>query len=202
MWHLCRAEAFKHETERLVNQLKQSAQDAEEKLDSIEEMSELLLNSSNQIEDSLVLINSNTQEVAHLTKQVENQITDVLIHSKAVFDQSKDIIASQLKLQETHVEMTMKMDEGMTLLQESYEDLGDGMEKLKKNALDIEKEIQVVGNSMSTKMQDLQEKTDDIGSIAGVSLEKQKQLLDGQSVALEGLHFLTKFQTQALEESR
>ncbi|CAL5367880.1 unnamed protein product [Camellia sinensis] len=34
------------------------------------------------------------------------------------------------------------------------------------------------------------------------SLEKQKQVLDGQSLAFEGLQSLTKFQLQALEENR
>lgn len=55
---------------------------------------------------------------------------------------------------------------------------------------------------MSLKMQKLQSRADDIGTIAGSSLEKQKQLLEGQSEALEGVNFLKKFQTQALEESR
>lgn len=40
------------------------------------------------------------------------------------------------------------------------------------------------------------------GNTAGISLEKQNQLLDGQSLALEGLQGLTKFHFQALEESR
>ena len=55
---------------------------------------------------------------------------------------------------------------------------------------------------MTLKMENLQSRADDIGEVAGQSLDKQKQLLDGQSTALEGLQFLTKFQSQALEESR
>ena len=55
---------------------------------------------------------------------------------------------------------------------------------------------------MSTKIGNLQSKADDIGNIAGISLDKQQQLLDGQSTALKGLQILTKFQTEALEESR
>ncbi|KAG7551507.1 hypothetical protein ISN45_Aa06g021780 [Arabidopsis thaliana x Arabidopsis arenosa] len=34
------------------------------------------------------------------------------------------------------------------------------------------------------------------------SLEKQQKLLDGQSVALDGIQFLTRFQSEALQESR
>nr|CAD1826128.1 unnamed protein product [Ananas comosus var. bracteatus] len=76
------------------------------------------------------------------------------------------------------------------------------MDKLREETMDIEREVKVVGDSMASKMRDLQITADDIGSVAGVSLEKQKQLLDGQAVALEGLDFLRKFQSQALEESR
>ena len=55
---------------------------------------------------------------------------------------------------------------------------------------------------MSSKMKDLQSKADDIGSVVGKSLENQKQLIEGQSRAMEGLNNLHSFQEQALEESR
>jgi len=51
-------------------------------------------------------------------------------------------------------------------------------------------------------MNTLHSKADVIGNMAGTSLDKQRKLLDGQSVAIEGLQFLTTFQSQALEESR
>ncbi|KAL0549061.1 hypothetical protein IC582_013541 [Cucumis melo] len=38
--------------------------------------------------------------------------------------------------------------------------------------------------------------------MAGVSLSKQQELLDAQSIALNGLHSLSKVQSEALEESR
>lgn len=197
-----RSEAFKHETERLVNELQQSAQFAEEKLNNIEAATGLLLQSSSQVQDSLAAINSQTQEVVQMSKQVEIQIDDALIHSKAIFEKSREIASSQLQLQEGQLEMRAKMESGMAALQDSYENLGEGMEKLKEEALVIEKEILSIGDSMSLKMQKLQSRADDIGTIAGSSLEKQKQLLEGQSEALEGLNFLKKFQTQALQESR
>lgn len=98
--------------------------------------------------------------------------------------------------------MRDKLEAGMTMLQESYKNLGNDIEKLRNEAIEIENEINKVSNVMSIKMQNLQHKADDIGNVAGLSLDKQKQLLDGQSTALEGLDFLTKFQSQALEESR
>ena len=68
--------------------------------------------------------------------------------------------------------------------------------------MEIEKQIGRVGDTLSSKMQTLQTSADDIENMAGKSLDKQKQLLDGQSNALQGLQLLTQFQSEALEESR
>ncbi|KAF4403046.1 hypothetical protein G4B88_010498, partial [Cannabis sativa] len=73
---------------------------------------------------------------------------------------------------------------------------------LRDETVQIEKEINSVGDSMSSKMNILQNKADDIGNVAGLSLEKQKEVLKGQSEALNGLQSLTQFQSKALEESR
>ncbi|KAF7816313.1 protein GAMETE EXPRESSED 1-like [Senna tora] len=51
-------------------------------------------------------------------------------------------------------------------------------------------------------MQNLQSKAEDIGNLAGISLDKQQELLDGQSTALEGLNSLSEFYSKAQEESR
>lgn len=200
--NLFRTDAFKHDTERLVNDLLRSAQFAEQKLDVMEEKSEQLLQHSDKVQDSLASINLQNQQLSQASSAVEAQIHDVLEHSKAIFEQSKEIAASQVELQGGQLDMKEKLISGMASLQESYNSLDDGMLKLKEEAVEIEREIQVVGASMSSKMQNLQSKADDIGSVAGSSLEKQKQLLDRQDLALEGLDFLTKFQSQALEESR
>ena len=197
-----RADAFKRGTERLVNDLRKSAQFAEEKLENIEERSENLLQSSKEIHDSLTWIDLRTQQVARASKNVEDNIDTVLKHSEAVFEQSKGIAASQLELQEGQVKMKEKFEEGMAMIQGSYNNLGLEIDKLRNDAVEIENEISRVGNTMTLKMENLQSRADDIGEVAGQSLDKQKQLLDGQSTALEGLQFLTKFQSQALEESR
>nr|XP_009405055.1 PREDICTED: protein GAMETE EXPRESSED 1 [Musa acuminata subsp. malaccensis] len=200
--HQLQTDAFKHDTERLVNDLLRSAQFAEQKLDVMEEKSEQLLQHSDKVQDSLASINLQNQQLSQASSAVEAQIHDVLEHSKAIFEQSKEIAASQVELQGGQLDMKEKLISGMASLQESYKSLDDGMLKLREEAVEIEREIQVVGTSMSSKMQNLQSKADDIGSVAGLSLEKQKQLLDRQALALEGLDFLTKFQSQALEESR
>ncbi|KAL2236797.1 protein GAMETE EXPRESSED 1 isoform X1 [Sesamum indicum] len=200
--HQLQTDAFKHQTERLVNELKSSAEYAEVKLGKIEEQGEVLLQNAGKVHDSLASIDVRTQQVAETSRMVEDRVNTVLRYSEAVYEQSKGIAASQVELSEGQATMKENLAQGMALLKDSYENLGVEIVNLRNEAVEIEKEIGKVGDAMFSKMTTLQSKADDIGNIAGTSLDKQKQLLDGQSVALEGLHFLTKFQSQALEESR
>ncbi|KAK6137211.1 hypothetical protein DH2020_029048 [Rehmannia glutinosa] len=200
--HQLQTDAFKHQTERLVNELKSSAEYAEVKLEKIEQHGELLLQNTKQVHDSLASIDVQTQQVAKTSRLVEDHVNSVLKYSEVVYEQSKGIAASQVELRDGQAKMKENLAEGMVLLQNSYENLGVEIINLRNEAVEIEKEIGKVGDAMFSKMNVLQSKADDIGNMAGTSLDKQKQLLDGQSVAMEGLHFLTKFQSQALEESR
>uniref|UniRef100_A0A0E0B3I4 Protein GAMETE EXPRESSED 1 n=1 Tax=Oryza glumipatula TaxID=40148 RepID=A0A0E0B3I4_9ORYZ len=200
--HQLQAEAFKHNTERLVNDLTRTSKSAEEKLEVIEERSDQIIQQSRKVQETISSIEMQADHLAEASKNVGDQIDDVLAHSKAIFEQSKEIADSQAKLREGQTEMRETIDAGMTRIQESYESLGNGMDKLKEEAVDIQREIKTVGDSMSTKMQDLQSTANDIGSVAGKSLENQMQLLDGQSKAMDGLNNLYSFQAQALEESR
>ncbi|KAL9659277.1 hypothetical protein QQ045_024082 [Rhodiola kirilowii] len=202
MCHQLQVQLFKHETERLVNELQKTAQYAEEKLENIEERSEYLLQNSKEILESVSSVDVRTKHLEETSKNVENHIGVVLKHSELVYEQSKGIAAAQVDLQEGQVKMKAKLEEGMEMVHEAYANLGQGIEKLREEAVEIEKEISTISNEMSAKMEKLQSKADDIENIAGVSLDKQKMLLDGQSEALEGLQFLTKFQSLALEESR
>ncbi|KAK4606406.1 hypothetical protein RGQ29_000585 [Quercus rubra] len=197
-----RVHAFKQQTERLVNELKTSAQLAEEKLEIIEGKTESLLQNSNEIYDSLSSIDTQIQLVASTTKEVGDHIDVVLKHSEVLYEQSKELAASQSELQEGQVEMRRSLVDGMSTLKDSYNILGQEIDNLRNEAIELEKGITKVGDAMSMKMRSLQSKADDIGNMAGVSLDKQQQLLDGQSTALEGLQILTKFQSKALEESR
>ncbi|XP_061340357.1 protein GAMETE EXPRESSED 1-like [Gastrolobium bilobum] len=196
------AHAFKHETERLVTELKSSAQYAEDKLDSIEEKSEQLLHGSKQIHDSLNSIDIYTQQVAQTAKSVESHIDVVLRHSESVYEQTTKIAASQSQLKEGQEDMKRNLEEGVAMLKDSYNNLGKEIEMLRDEAIEIENEVIKVGDAMSSKMSDLQIKAEDIGNMAGISLGKQQQLLDGQSTALKGLDSLNEFQSKALEESR
>ncbi|XP_044506867.1 protein GAMETE EXPRESSED 1-like [Mangifera indica] len=196
------AHAFQHETERLVNDLKSSAQYTENKLEIIEEKSETLLQSSNKIYGSLDSIDHRVQSVAQTAKGVQDHIDLLSRHSEAVYQQSMKIASSQAELREGQVRMKEKLDEGMSMLYDAYSNLGEEVGNLRDEAIEVQKQISEVGEAMFCRMENLQKKADDIGSMAGVSLEKQQELLQGQSTALDGLQFLTKFQSEALEESR
>ncbi|KAL4196091.1 hypothetical protein AMTRI_Chr04g244320 [Amborella trichopoda] len=200
--HHLQTDAFKHETERLVNDLQKSARYAEEKLETIEERSESLLQNSNQIFDSLTSIDIQATEVAKKTMAIEDQIINLMRQSTTIFEQSREIVSSQSELQEGNERMRERLDLNMGFLHESHESLEKGISSLSEKAIETQREINRVGESMSSKLQSLQNKADDIGNAAAMSLIKQKQLLDGQSQALEGLGHLTQFQSQALEESR
>lgn len=200
--HQLQTHAFKQETERLVNDLKKSAESAEDKLEIIQDRSDSLFQRSNEIYDSLISIDSRTQQVAQASKNVQDHIEEVLHHSEAIYEQSRGIAASQAELQEGQEKMKEKIEDGMAKILESSSNLGREIDSLRKEAGEIEKEISRVRDGMFSKMEDLRGKADDIGDKAGISLEKQKQLLDGQSSALKGLQFLTEFQSEALEESR
>ena len=186
----------------MVNDLVKSAHFAEDKIDIINEKSNQLLQDSNQIHDSLSSLQEETQQVAQASEDVQARIHEVLKNSHAIFQQSKDIAVSQLELKEAQVEMSDAVKTGMIRLQESYESLGNGMDYLMRETVEIEREVKVVGDSMVSKMQELQGTANSIESVAGSSLEKQLKLIDGQTEALEGLDSLRKFQSEALKESR
>ncbi|WVZ16269.1 hypothetical protein V8G54_010320 [Vigna mungo] len=87
-------------------------------------------------------------------------------------------------------------------VKESNNYLGKEIGKLGDEAIEIENEVIKVEDAMSSRMNTLQSKAEDIGNMAGLSLDKQHQLLDGQSTALEFLNSLIQFQSNALEEIR
>ena len=124
MGYIFRAQAFKQQTERLVNELKVSALLAEDKLKIIEGKTESLLQNSSEIYDSLNSIDTRIQLVARTTKNVGDHIDVVLKHSEALYEQSKKLAASQSELQEGQVEMRKSLVDGMAMLNDSYKSLG------------------------------------------------------------------------------
>ncbi|XP_076943515.1 protein GAMETE EXPRESSED 1-like [Bidens hawaiensis] len=198
----CRSDAFKRQTERLVNELKRSAEYAEDKLDNIEEQAQRVLHTSDDIHNSLSSIDVQTQQLAQTSKNVEESVNTVLVRSQSVYEQSMKIAGAQTELQIGQMNMNVRLDEGMAMLNESANKLGEEMSKLRNEAVEIEKEVGKVGDAIFMKMDALQSKADDIENITETSLDRQKELVESQRAFLEVLRDVTTFQSQALEESR
>ncbi|XP_078444532.1 gamete expressed protein 1 [Wolffia australiana] len=200
--HQLQAGAFKRDTERLVNELKRSAQAAGDMLESIEGKSQMLIESSIKIQDSLMAVDSQTQRLEQASSHVEAQIVDVMQQSTVIFEQTSGIRVSQEELLEVQAKMKGQLEKGMAILLESYENLGVGLEKLKMEATEMGRRVYEIGDEMNSKMINLQDSANDIGRMALTSLDNQKELVEGQSKAFDELKHLTEFQTDALEESR
>ncbi|KAJ9172942.1 hypothetical protein P3X46_016128 [Hevea brasiliensis] len=196
------AHSFKHKMEGLVNDLKNSAEYTTDQLDIIQERTQSLSKSSNQIHETLSSIDFRVQNVAQTSKDVKDHMDVLSQHSEAVYRQSREIADSQSQLREEQARMNDRLKEGMANIYDAYTHLGQQVENMRNEAAEIEKQIDKVGETMSSRMQNLQSTADDIEDKAGKSLDKQHQLLDGQSSALKGLQLLTEFQSEALEESR
>ncbi|KAL0310384.1 UNVERIFIED_CONTAM: protein GAMETE EXPRESSED 1 [Sesamum calycinum] len=146
--HQLQTDAFKHQTERLVNELKSSAEYAEVKLGKIEEQGEVLLQNAGKVQDSLASIDVRTQQVAETSRVVEDRVNTVLRYSEAVYEQSKGIAASQVELSEGQATMKENLAQGMALVKDSYENLGVEIVNLRNEAVEIEKEIGKVGDAI------------------------------------------------------
>ncbi|XVF71788.1 hypothetical protein PTKIN_Ptkin12aG0067200 [Pterospermum kingtungense] len=196
------ATAFRIQTEKLVNDLKNTARITEEKMETMEMKTEQLLQSSNYILSSLNTIDQHSQKISETTKNVSDHMDIVVEQSMLFFKQSQQIAAFQSELKAGQEQMKSKLEEGMETLNHSYKNLGDRLDDIKDETVEVENKLNQVGNAMSDKMSSLQGKADDIGKMTGLSLDNQRQLLEKQSTALEGLESITEFQSQALAESR
>lgn len=202
MCHHLQSHAFKQDTERVVNELKSSTHWVVDKLDKIEQQSDSLLEHSNEIHNSLDSIESQAELLAQKSKVVEDKITNVIDQSNSIFEQSHQIIGTQSKLQEQQFDMQKTLDTSMADLQNSYVRLGEDIGFLQTLTSQTQKQISEVAGTVSSQLDNLQSKADDIGNVVTLSLGQQKQLLDGQSLALQGLDTLTQTQTEAFEQSR
>ena len=112
------------------------------------------------------------------------------------------VIGTQSNLQEQQLDMRKTFETSMADLQKSYGRLGEYMWFLQTLTSETQKQISEVGGTLSSQLENLQTKADDIGNVVTLSLGQQKQLLDGQSLALQGLDTLTQTQAEAFEQSR
>ncbi|KAI4965726.1 hypothetical protein ZWY2020_051011, partial [Hordeum vulgare] len=133
--HQLQAEAFKHSTERLVNDLTRSSKSAEEKLEVIEARSEEIIKESGKVQDALSSMEAQADRLAETSKGVGAQIDDGEDRGR---HGAHPGVVRQAR---------------------------DGMGKLTEEAVGIQKEIATVGDVMSSKMLVLQGTADEIGSL-------------------------------------
>ncbi|KAI3992941.1 hypothetical protein MKX01_009684 [Papaver californicum] len=107
----CMADAFKYETERLVNGLKKSAELAEEKFETSKKNLRLLSSNATSVRD---------------TKKVKDQMDVQLEHSNVVLKRSKEIVESQSELLEGRADMRKEME----MLHESHENLSHNINEV------------------------------------------------------------------------
>ena len=188
--------------ERLITELKMTAENAESKIEDIQDQAEHLISSSKKIQDSLVSIDSHSHQLAQTSRDVEDQAGIVLKQMEAIREQSIGMASFQLEFLEKEKSMKETTVEGMTLLHNSFKNLDLEVDKFEHEAIEIENEIAKMDDEVSSKMKFLQSKADNIGNITAVSINVQTELLEGQSSALEGVQQLSNFLTRALEESR
>ncbi|KAL1820453.1 hypothetical protein ACET3Z_015322 [Daucus carota] len=200
--HQLQADTFKRHMERLITELKMTAENAESKIEDIQDQAEHLISSSKKIQDSLVSIDSHSHQLAQTSRDVEDQAGIVLKQMEAIREQSIGMASFQLEFLEKEKSMKETTVEGMTLLHNSFKNLDLEVDKFEHEAIEIENEIAKMDDEVSSKMKFLQSKADNIGNITAVSINVQTELLEGQSSALEGVQQLSNFLTRALEESR
>lgn len=185
-----------------MNDLKKSAEYAEEKLHSIEESGKTALQNSNHIDVKLTSIHHQTQRVEETSRNLQENVKTLNTFTEQVYERSKGITTSQEEMIQGQTKMRERLNEGMEMLHDSSNILSSEILILKNETREIEKQIGEVGEKMFSRMTTLQNRADDIENLTGTSLDNQKQLLQTQTAALEGLRLLTTFQSQALEESR
>ena len=84
------------------------------------------------------------------------------------------VIGTQSKLQEQQLDMRKTLDTSMADLQKSYERLGEDMGFLQTLTSETQKQISEVAGTVSSHLDNLQSKADDIGNIVTLSLGQQK----------------------------
>lgn len=188
--------------ERLVNELKDTAENTETKIKNIEERADELIESSDQIKESLSMVDLRTNQVANTLKNVGDRVNHVLTNSEAVYELSAGIASSQEELRVGQGKMLETLEEGMMMLHDSHNKLDQDISHLGNKTVEIQSHIIKVGDSMSSKMNILQTTAEDIGNVTEVTLDRQNDLLAGQSAAVEGLRRLNDFMSQALQESK
>ncbi|KAI9118541.1 hypothetical protein K1719_010873 [Acacia pycnantha] len=200
--HQLQSHAFKHEVERLITDLKNSANYVEDKLDEIFDKSDNILQNYKKLGENIDSFDARTQEMSENIGTVGDRMKVLMRNSDSIFEETKKIAESQTEFKEVQEEMKVRLKEGMEVVTESHNKLGEEIGKIREETVETQKEIIKVGETVSQEMQSLHKKTEDITELAGTSLDKQQDLIDGQTKALDNLNSLSEFQSKAFHETR
>ncbi|KAJ7523122.1 hypothetical protein O6H91_18G038600 [Diphasiastrum complanatum] len=173
MCHHIQSEAFKLETENVVNDLKNSAQMVASRLKNMQRSSEAIFAKS---ADTIDVQRAMQDEHAALQENVEKM---------------QESIAERIGMLKVYAAEMNEQLEDVTLFQEQ---LFEQQEK-------IAHEQKLLADAFAREVVSLVNKADDIEENVVKSLAGQEELLAGQQVALQGMDSLHKLQETAFEES-
>ncbi|KAH8951679.1 hypothetical protein BDL97_09G041400 [Sphagnum fallax] len=182
MCHHLQSEAFKLETEHVVNDLKGSAHFVEEKLKTMEIQASSILQHSGELISEQKRMHLDMQEYSEQLRNEQKQM-----HSEMQEQIKTDISGLSLGTMEVHKQL-----EGVTSMQKEMVDQQQAL------ASSLAMEF----SNMAVEFSSLQEKTYQIGDGVLRSLRGQAELLAGQDKAFQDLLSLKSLQEQAMEESR
>ncbi|KAJ7524348.1 hypothetical protein O6H91_17G001200 [Diphasiastrum complanatum] len=174
MCHHLQSEAFKLETELVINKLKDSAHWVEEKLQSLKQESETMIENSGQI----IGLQEKLREEHAVVQGTINNMQASVDAGLSSFHRYATELNAQLK-DVTHFQ----------------KDLADQQEKMAHQQ-------HVLSKTIATDISALKQKANALGHSLEKSLVGQEELMVGQGLAITSLNNLHKQQVDALEESR
>ncbi|KAL3693233.1 hypothetical protein R1sor_006884 [Riccia sorocarpa] len=175
MCHYLQSQEFKLETEKLVNELKQSAHTVENKLGNMNE--QLDKQHSAVIEHSESILESQ-RRLQHEHAELQLSIEQGMQHLQEAADEAR-----------RQLDFVGRIQKDIAHKQQLLAD------SLASELADLQEKSSHLGSSMSNLHHSL-------GELTEKSLAGQAQLLEGQEEAMAGLTELQRSQVEAIEESR
>ncbi|KAF6168043.1 hypothetical protein GIB67_011428 [Kingdonia uniflora] len=132
-------------------------------------------------EEKLMNMEERSEQIIENSNQILNSVTAIDLQIEQVAQTSKSV--------GEQIDTVLKYSSDIF---EQAKEIAGSQQELKGGQVEMREKLE------EGMMKSHEHKADDIVSVAGISLDKQRELLDGQSSALEGLQFLSK----ALLDSR
>ncbi|KAL2612105.1 hypothetical protein R1flu_023797 [Riccia fluitans] len=175
MCHYLQSQEFKHETERLVNELKQSAHTVENKLGNMNE----------QLDKQHSAVIEHSESILEAQRRLQHEHAELQL----------SIEQGMQHLQEAANEAQRQLD----FVSRIQKDIAHKQQLLADSLASELAELQEKSSRLGSSMSNLHVS---VGELTEKSLAGQAQLLEGQAEAMEGLTELQRSQVEAIEESR